>query len=172
VEPGRPDTLALGVLGRPHGVRGELVFHAFNPGGVQLADLPMPLAVQLRRGSVNRPATVRAARPFQNGALVVLEGIDSREAAAAITGHDLCVPRAAMPPLAADECYTVDLVGCAVFDQQGRSRGQVMSTFWNGTHEVLSIVDPAGQELMVPVVPDFLCSIDLVQRRIVVDPHE
>jgi 16S rRNA processing protein RimM len=169
---GQPDTLALGVLGRPHGVRGELVFHAFNPGGVQLADLDLPLAVALRRGSATRSASVVAARPFQDGALVVLEGIDSREAAAAFTGYDVCVPRAALPPLAADECYTADLIGCAVFDQEGRSRGQVMSAFWNGTHEVLSVVDPGGQETLVPVLRDFLCSIDLVNRRIVVDPHE
>jgi 16S rRNA processing protein RimM len=170
--PAQPDMLALGVLGRPHGVRGELVFHAFNPGGVQLADLSLPLAVLLRRGSDARPASVRAARPFQNGALVVLEGLDSREAAATVTGYELCVARAVLPPLGADECYISDLIGCAVFDQQGRSLGQVKSTFWNGTHDVLSIVDPAGQELLVPAIGDFLCSIDLAQKRIVVDPHE
>jgi 16S rRNA processing protein RimM len=164
--------LALGVLGRPHGVRGELVFHAFNPEGVQLPELELPLTVRLRRGSESRAATLAAARPFKNGALVWVEGVADRDAAAALTGHELCVARASLPPLAPDECYTDDLLGCAVFDLEGRSRGRVAGVYWNGSHDVLTVVDEGGGELLVPAVPEFLTSVDLEQRRIVVDPHE
>jgi 16S rRNA processing protein RimM len=167
-----PERLALGVLGRPHGVRGELVFHAFNPDGAQLPDLNLPLAVELRRSSGSRAAVVVAARPFKDGALVRLEGVASREDAAALTGHELCVARAELPALADDECYTDDLMGCAVFDLEGRSRGRVTAIFWNGSHDVLTVVDDGGQELLVPAVREFLASVDLPGRRIVVDPHE
>jgi 16S rRNA processing protein RimM len=170
-EPG-PDSLALGILGRPHGVRGELVFHTFNPDGAQLSELSLPLAVELRRGSATRPAVVSAARPFKDGSLVRLEGVQTREEAAAMTGYELCVARALLPALADDEFYIDDLIGCAVFDLEGRSRGRVTAVFWNGSHDVLTVVDDAGQELLVPAVPDFLSSVDLPGKRIVVDPHE
>jgi 16S rRNA processing protein RimM len=165
-------TLALGVLGRPHGVKGEIVFHAFNPGGAQLSDLDLPLTVELRRASAIRSVTVTAARPFKDGALVRLEGVTDRDGAAALTGHELHVPRAVLPPLEDDEVYTGDLIGCAVFDLQGNPRGKVAAIYWNGSHDVLSVLDEAGQELLVPAVPDFLPSIDLTARKIVVDPHE
>ncbi len=167
-----PATLALGVLGRPHGVRGEIVFHAFNPGGTSLEDLELPLVVQLRRGTQTREVTLTTARPFKDGSLIGLSGVEDRDAAAALTGHQLAVPRSALPPLAEGEHYTVDLIDCAVFDVQGRSRGRVAGAFWNGTHEVLTVADDAGQELLIPVVGDFLASIDLAQRRIVIDPHD
>jgi 16S rRNA processing protein RimM len=167
-----PESLALGVLGRPHGVRGELVFRAFNPEGAQISEMNLPLAVELRRSKESRPATVSAARPFKDGALVRLEGVATREEAAAMTGYELRVPRAHLPALAEDECYTDDLIGCAVFDLEGRSRGRVTAIFWNGSHDVLTVVDEAGQELLVPAVREFLTSIDLGERRIVVDPHE
>ena len=167
-----PATLAIGALGRPHGIRGEVVFHAFNPDGARLFEMPMPLQIQLRRGSASRDAMVRAARPFQSGALVRLEGVDTRDAAAAVTGYHVCVPRAALPPLGEDEFYTHDLVGCTVLDIGGRGRGRVVSVFWNGHHEVLSVVNEAGEELMVPALREFLSSVDLAQRTIVVDPHE
>jgi 16S rRNA processing protein RimM len=170
-EPGRA-TLVLGVLGRPHGVRGEIVFHAFNPGGTPLSGLPLPLSVDLRRGRETVAATLIAARPFKDGALVRLEGVDGRDAAAARTGFEMAVPREALPPLAEGEHYTVDLVGCAVFDTEGRARGRVQGAFWNGTHEVLTVVDEAGDELLIPVIGDFFVEIDLPQRRLVIDPHE
>jgi 16S rRNA processing protein RimM len=167
-----PATLALGVLGRPHGVRGEVVFHSFNPSGTQIEELELPLAVELRRGSESRTAAVIAARPFKAGSLLRLEGVATRDDAAAVTGHELRVPRAVLPPLAKDECYIEDLVGCAVFDLDGKSRGRVVGAFWNGTHDVLTVVDESGSELLVPVVPDFLIRIDATERRLVVDPHE
>ncbi len=162
----------LGVLGRPHGVRGELVFRAFNPDGVQLPELELPLVVELRRGNERRASTVASARPFQDGALVRMEGIADRDAAAGLTGFEVSVARAELPPLEEGEHYVDDLVGCAVFDLAGQSRGRVAALFWNGGHDVLSVLDDAGKELLIPAVPEFLTSVDLVGRRIVIDPHE
>ena len=170
-QPG-PATLVLGVIGRPHGVRGEIVFHAFNPAGTPLQDLDLPLAVQLHRGAETRPATLTAARAFKDGSLIHLAEVGDRDAAAVMTGYQIAVPRAALPPLAEGEHYTVDLIGCAVFDPAGRARGRVTGAYWNGTHEVLTVVDDAGAETLIPVIDDFLVSIDLPQRRIVIDPHE
>jgi 16S rRNA processing protein RimM len=149
-----------------------VVFRCFNPAGARLEDLELPLPVELRRASEIRAAVVRGARPFKNGSLVRLDGIATRDAATAVTGYHLCVPRTALPPLAEDECYTEDLIGCAVFDLAGKARGRVASVFWNGSHDVLVVLDERGDELLVPVVGDFLASIDLSQSLIVVDPHE
>jgi 16S rRNA processing protein RimM len=169
---GDPAWLALGVVGRPHGVRGEVVFHGFNPEGARLEELELPLSVELRRESSTRTATVSGARPFKDGSLLIFDGIDTREAAAAITGYRLWVLRAVLPPLAEDESYTADLIGCALFDLEGKPRGRVTAVFWNGSHDVLTAVDEAGTELLIPAVPEFLVSIDVAGRRIVVDPHE
>ena len=174
------EELALGVLGRPHGVRGELVFHPHNPHGVRLEQLGFPFAAALggdpRAGSaasVARTAIrVISARAFQDGSLVRLDGVIDRDAAAGFTNRELLVPRAVLPPLAPGEFYVADLIGCAVVDVGGRDRGVVVGAYWNGHQDIITVQASDGVELLLPAVPDFLREVDLTARRLVVDDHE
>ena len=47
----------------------------------------------------------------------------------------------------------------------------VRQAFWNGAQDVLEIRDAAGNELLIPAVPDFLREVDLSARRLVIDDH-
>jgi 16S rRNA processing protein RimM len=169
--------LPLGVLGRPHGVRGELVFRSYNPDGTRLEDLDLPLEVELRpRTGPPRLSQVVAARPFQasgqTGSLIKLAGVNDRDQAAAFTNSELCVPRALLPPLDEGEFYVADLIGCQVTDTAGRSRGVVKNFYWNGSQDILEIHDADGNELLIPVVEDFIRDMDLAARTLVIDDHE
>jgi 16S rRNA processing protein RimM len=162
--------LPLGVLGRAHGIRGDLMFRPFNPRGVSLADLDLPLVVELRpRAGASRTMRLISARPFKEGDLVRFEGIDSPEAAAQLTNAELGVPRAVLPPLEDGEFYIADLIGCAAVDAAGLPRGVVRGCFWNGTQDVLEIVDAGGHEVLVPAVGEFLREVDLPARRVVIE---
>jgi 16S rRNA processing protein RimM len=165
--------LALGTLGRPHGVRGELVFRPHNPDGVRLEDLDLPLAVELRSPSGSVQATqVVGARPFGGeGSLVRLAGLGDRDLAARFTNSEVYVPRAALPPLEHGEFYVSDLIGCRVEDVAGQDRGVVRQAYWNGSHDILEIRDAAGNELLIPAVGDFLHAVDVQARRVVIDDH-
>jgi 16S rRNA processing protein RimM len=175
------DTLALGVVGRPHGVRGELVFHPHNPAGVRLEDLDFPIAAILGdpvRGAESKspppplPVKLIGARAFGDKSLVRIEGLTAPEAATLYTNRELFLPRAALPPLAPGELYVADLVGCTVTDAAGAARGTVTGVYWNGHHDVLTITSADGTELLIPAVPDFLVEVDLEARRLVIDDHE
>jgi 16S rRNA processing protein RimM len=162
--------LPLGVLGRSHGIRGDLIFRPFNPRGVSLADLDLPLEVEVRpRAGASRTMRLVFARPYKEGDLVRFEGIGSPEAAAQLTNAELDVPRAVLPPLGDGEFYIADLVGCAAMDVAGQPRGVVRGCFWNGTQDVLEIVDSDGREVLVPAVGDFLREVDLSARRVVIE---
>jgi 16S rRNA processing protein RimM len=173
VSTGTDTHLALGVLGRPHGVRGELVFRPHNMDGTPLWDLDLPLDVRLHpRQGPPQPGRVVAARPFGEAALVRLAGVDDRDQAARFTNCELHVPRDRLPPLEADEFYVADLIGCRVLDAQGRDRGLVRNAFWNGVQDVLEIRDEAGHELLIPAAGDFLLEVDMAGRRVVIDDHQ
>lgn len=167
-----PDLIALGTLGRPHGLTGELPLRAYNSEGVDLGAVELPLPVRLVQGGVSRDLTLVHVRAAGQGLLVRLEGVGSREAAAALTNGELWVPRDRLPPPVDDEFYVGDLIGCEVVDTGGQPRGTVRATFWNGAQDVLSVQAPGGDELLVPVVAEFIREVDLVARRLVVDPHE
>ncbi len=164
--------LRFGVLGRPHGVRGEIILRPYNAGGFALDEVELPFTVDLEKGGSVVSRSLVGVRATANDFLVRFEGIADRDAAASLTNAVVLVPRDELPELEPGEFYVEDLVGCEVFDQDGRPRGVVRSTFWNGAQDVLTIVDAEGAEWMVPAVDEFLREVDLEGRRVVVDTHE
>jgi 16S rRNA processing protein RimM len=164
------EALPFGRLGRPHGVRGELALRPFNveDGPPQLS---LPMTISLVTGTARREMTLVAVRPANETLLVRFDGVETREQAAALTNAEVWLPRGALPALDDEEFYVEDLIGCTVVDLDGRVRGTVQATFWNGAQDVLTVTGPDG-ELMVPAVPEFMREVDLEAHRIVVDLHE
>jgi len=151
-------------------VHGELALRPYNPRGRALADLRRILLV--RQGQAEAREVV-ACRAVEGGYLLRLAGVDSREAAAALTRAEVRVPRASLPPLAPGEYYVEDVPGCAVEDAAGVPLGMATGTFWNGAHDVVTVAAPDGGEHLIPLVPDFVVAVDAAGRKITVrwDPE-
>jgi 16S rRNA processing protein RimM len=158
-----PETLPVGVLGRPHGVHGELILRPHDAGGRGLDGIRRLLLVI---GGRTVPYDVAGLRPVSGGYLVRFAGIADREAAAALTLAEVRVPRTALPPLAPGEFYVEDVVGCAVEDEAGRSLGVVKGTFWNGAHDVATVIADDGQERLIALVPEFVVAVDAPGRNL------
>jgi 16S rRNA processing protein RimM len=160
-----PDTVVVGVAGRPHGLHGELWVRPFNAGGPAFEVAP---SLIFERDGVRTTFIVDDARlAAADGVIVKLHGVDDRDAAAALTLSEVRAARADLPPLEPGEYYVEDLVGCAaVRDDDGAPLGVVAGTFWNGAHDVMTVVGPGGEERMIPVVPDFVLAVDGPGRKI------
>jgi 16S rRNA processing protein RimM len=175
VTPYDPETVVLGVVGRPHGVHGEVWLRPHNVLGTPFETLR---ALVLERDGVRTPYGIEVMRPTPDGAIAKLAGVDTREAAAALTLCEVRVPRAALAPLGPGEYYVGDVVGCAVVHDSGRALGVVASTFWNGAQDVMVVVAPdeaqADAETLIPLVPQFVVTVDAPGRKIVVswDGHD
>jgi 16S rRNA processing protein RimM len=114
---------------------------------------------------------VESARPFTGGLLIALQGIDSREQAAALTHGRVRVARSTLAPPAPGEFYVADLLGCEVMAEDGARLGVVRETFWNGAHDVMVIdgsagPDGAAAEHLIPLVPEFVRAVDVVARAV------
>jgi len=164
-----PETLSVGVLGRPHGVRGDLYFRPHNPRSRAFDDLTEVLLV---RNGQRRPYDVTMMRPVADGYLVHLAGVDGRDAAAALTLAEVRVARDALPPVEPGEFFVEDVVGCAVEGEDGRALGVVRGTFWNGGHDVATVEGPDGRERLIPLVPAFVLNVDVAARRMQVRPYD
>ena len=111
----------------------------------------------------------------EQGKLLVgrLEGVTDRDEALALHGTALMVPRTALPEPDDDEYYWSDLIGMTVTDLAGQMLGRVDDLMETGAHDVMVLVRPGGEELLVPFVPGaFVRDVDLAAGRIVVDWHD
>jgi 16S rRNA processing protein RimM len=117
-----------------------------------------------------REYRIEASREHGASLIAHLAGIGDREAAAALKGADVGVPRATLPALAENELYYSDLVGLAVVNRQGESLGVVAKVQDFGAHPVLCVADGVtAQERMIPFVAVYVDGVDVAAGRIDVD---
>jgi 16S rRNA processing protein RimM len=161
-----PRTIAIGVLGKPHGVRGEIGLRLFNLETVAPFE---PGPVMLERNGKITAHTVTGTRPFGEGFLLTIAGVDSREAAAALTHSEVRVERAALPAPDTDEFFVSDVIGCEVINHDGARLGVVEQTFWNGAHDVMIVRAGDAAERLIPMVPDFVRAFDAAARTVRVE---
>lgn len=157
----------LGALVGAHGVRGELRVKLFNPESDLLEQLG---EVLLQREGDAEPhlVAITAVRRHKQGLLLSLEGCESREDAEALRGYQLCVPRAALPPLEDGEHYLIDLIGLRALRPDGSEVGEIVDVFEYPASQVLRVAVEGGT-LEIPHLPPYLVEVRLDNGVVVVD---
>jgi 16S rRNA processing protein RimM len=152
-------------LRRARGIRGELLAESlgsepdrFHPG-LAVSLLPSLDSDQIRR------AELESCRPQQDLLVLKFRGVETRTEAEALRGWWVCIPEAERPPLAEGEIYLSDLVGCEVVAMDGRRIGAI--TGWQDTGG--PVVLEAGEDLLIPYVPQICREVDIAGRRIRVE---
>jgi 16S rRNA processing protein RimM len=158
--------VVLGRIGAPFGVRGWLKVQSYTD---PLEGIARYRLWELHRGaSLGRRALLGWKRAG-SGLAVQLEGVDSREAAQALTGAEVRVERAELPPPAPGEHYWHDLIGLDAFGLQGEPLGRVAGILKLPAHPVLVL--EGDRERLVPLVPERLAGVDEEAGRLTLDWH-
>lgn len=128
--------------------------------------------VRQGRAAAKAPPLLRVREAREQGDFVVamVHGIDDRNAAEALKGATVHVPRSSFPTADADEFYWVDLIGLDVVNREGEALGRIVGLLDTGPHSVLR-VDPGagGAERLIPFVASYVDQVDLAARQVRVD---
>jgi len=157
------------LLGRIHGafgVRGELKLESFTDP-VRGILRYQPWILRDARGAEREVSGARA-RETAKGLVATLPGVADRDAAEALRGAEVWVPRSALPPPAPGEYYWVDLEGLRVVNLEGVDFGTVSHLFSNGANDVMVV--QGERERMIPFAePDYVRAVDFGAGTITVD---
>jgi len=163
------DELLVGIVRRPHGLRGEL---SVEP----LTDFPARFAagsvVTWRRGGASRGLRVSAARPHGKRLLVAFEGVEDADAARALQDGELSIPGAEATPPPEGFYYAHEVAGWDVVDTAGRRLGAAAGIEKAPGSPMLAVTRDDGGEALVPFVHGIVVEVDRDKRRIVLDPPE
>lgn len=123
--------------------------------------------------SRNERETRRITTARRHGEAVVLgfEGCETPEAAAALAGRFVALPRDAALPAPPGRFYPWQLEGCRVVTEDGRDVGHVVGIEHAPTQDLWVIAHEDGERL-VPAVPEIVSEVDLAGRRVVIRPPE
>ncbi|MBU0929254.1 MAG: ribosome maturation factor RimM [Spirochaetes bacterium] len=156
------DELALGRLGAPHGVRGDVRLVSFSGESEHLLELS---EATLKGGGREIRIAIESAREFGDGALLKIRGYDSPETVRALSGMELWAPRDKAAPLDDDQYYYADLVGCSVYSGDS-TVATVVAVCDGGGGDLLEVEKAGGGSAYVPFRKEFVGRVDIASRRI------
>lgn len=157
----------VGRIGKPHGIRGDVTVEprTDEPERRFAEDEILLVAGEDRTLRVTQSS-------FHAGRLRVhFQGVDSRDEAEGLRGLVLEVERdedaATDDP---DEYYDSALIGCTAVLPDGSPAGEVTAVIHLPSQDLLAVTDAQGRESMIPFVREIVPRLDLVARRIDIDP--
>jgi 16S rRNA processing protein RimM len=164
-----PASQRMILLGKVHGafgVRGELKLESFTEPKRAILGY-QPWVLRDVRGA-ERELTNARGRETSKGLVAVFPDVDDRDAAEALRGTEVWVPRSALPPPKPGEYYWIDLEGMRVVNLEGADFGIVSHLFSTGANDVL--VAQGDRERMIPFLePDYIASVDFDSGVVTVD---
>lgn len=111
---------------------------------------------------------IEEVKYHKNMVLMKLEGIDTVEEAETLRQSYLLVDREKEEPLEEGVYYIVDLLGLAVYTDEGKLLGKVDDIFNTGSNDIYVVKDELGKQILLPGIPDVLKEVDLEKGKITV----
>lgn len=165
---GGPTHLVVGLLKKPHGVKGDALIYPVTDEPETVFALGRKLVVLDRDGRVTgRELVIERSRAYHRAWLLHFAGIDVREALDELRERHLAIPAEDARPLDDGEYYMHELVGLKVATVEGAAVGTVSEVVeapqgWlldvagNGRHHLIPFtravverVDRAGQLVVI-----------------------
>jgi 16S rRNA processing protein RimM len=171
----------MGRIFAPHGIKGWVKLKVFTETPSSLLDYPV---WWLSTSTGWQKHKVAEAKWHDSGLAARLEGFNDRTAAEALKGAEVGIPRAEFPEPEEGEYYWADLVGLEVVNKQNELLGVVESLIETGANDVLVVrgdapgdnatpsatsAPPRNVERLIPYLDTVVVSVDLLNRRIIVD---
>lgn len=154
------DQVALAAIAGAHGIGGEVRLKLFAEG---VDSLKRHKQVRVGERTLTIAAIRDAAQP-----IVRFVEVKDRNAAEALRGQLVTIPRSALPPLEEGEYYHADLIGLPCESAGGEPLGAVVAVENFGAGDLLEIERADGSRTLVPFREGIA---DLVDGRIVADPE-
>jgi len=161
------DRIALGIIRKAHGVRGEASVEAWSDSPERFTEVSAVTLVSPDESST-RDAAIESVRIHAGRALVKFAGIESPEEVQLLQNWTVEVPSSEARKLDEDEYFLHDLVGLRLIDAEGIERGKVIEIEETGGGVLLVIAGRRGK-FDVPFAADICTRIDLEARTITVN---
>ena len=156
-------TICVAAIAGAQGVRGAVRIKSFTED---------PAAIGALSGLADehgRPVRLTVSETRDDRVIARIEGVGDRDAAQALKGTRLYIPRAALPDAAEDEFYHADLIDLAVETLDGTALGTVKAMHDFGAGAIVEIARDGGTFLM-PFNGTTVPHVDLAGRRMVIAP--
>ena len=154
----------LGHVLKTHGLAGNIIVFLDVADPSYYSDLDV---IFLDQNGQLIPHFVKSISINQGKARIHLEDIDSLEMAETMVGSQVYLPIKYLPKLEGDDFYYHDLIGAEIYSEN-ELLGTVDKIYDLGTNNLISTTIE-GKEVMIPITPEIVHTVDLEKGKILVD---
>lgn len=156
-----PGTVELGRIVGAFGIKGWVRLRSYTD--------PPANILRYRTWVIGgREWQVVEGRDQSDGVVAALAGLEDRDAAAALRGAGIEVPRSALPKPKRGEFYWTDVLGSEVVSTTGAKLGTLSSVTSNGAQDVM-VVTGEVERLIPFVVGPIVQHVDAAAKKILVE---
>ena len=155
------DTIRLGKITAPQGIKGEVRVYPYTDGPERLFQVEAAYLDGVRR-------RIEKVRVMKNLAVLKLEGIDDRNAAEAVRGRELLLPREELWEQEEDTYFIDDILGSAVVSEESLPVGTLKQIHSRPAQDLYEIERADGSTFLLPAVKEFVRNVDTENRIITV----
>ena len=155
------DVLRVGKIVNTHGLKGEVKVIPLTDDPKRYNELDFVLIDGIER-------KIQGCKYQKDRVIVKIEGINNIEEAEKYKNKYMEIPREYAVPLEEDTYYIADIIGCTVYDTNGKDLGQIYDVIQTKNNDVYWIRKP--KELLIPVLLEIVTDIDIENRKITIKP--
>lgn len=161
------DFFVFGKIVKTRGLQGCVKAVSFLESSSVLTGLD-GITLESKSGEKSR-YEIEKINPSGKFLFLELKGIADVEAARALVGVKLLLPRDLLEALPENEYYWQDIIGLDAYTREGRHLGRIESIFPTGSNDVYVCRSENGTELLIPAIAGAVVQVDLAGRRIIVN---
>lgn len=165
------DRIAVGVIRKAHGVRGEASIEPWTDSVERFEELETVTLVSPDELQT-RETRIESMRAHGERALVKFAGLETPEAVQELHNWTIEIPADQARALDEDEYFLHDLIGLTLVDAAGAERGIVEEAYEGGSGIMLNIRRSDGRHYELPFAADICTSVDLEKKTMTVDLPE
>ncbi len=160
--------IAVGKFGAPHGLKGAVKLNSYTEDPQSIFDFDV-----LYDAKGNQEYHIHYIGAAKQQFLISVDGVSSKEEAAALTNKLLHAPEDSLPELDEDDFYITELVGCSIVTQDtGATYGTVKAVHNFGAGDIIEIQPDEGKSEMVLFTQENFPECDVRSRRLTFRPPE
>jgi len=159
--------VCIGLISRPHGVKGEVLVKSFTEDPRDLGNYS---PIQLKNGEQISLSIVGKSK----GQFISrIEGLSSRGQCEKLSGELIYVERATLPNIGdEDEYYHSDLIGMKVITESSKLIGAITAIYDFGAGDLVEIKKNDGSEIMVQFRKTIFKEVDVLKKEVIVSENE
>ena len=162
----------MGECGKPHGIKGEFLFHLINAQGSAIKKgstlTLMPKNSSSSIDSKGKTFEVESIR-FGNKVIAKLKDIADRNIVEQMIPFYIWIKREEFGSLDEDEVYLSDLVGVEVYNLEDEKIGVIKTFYDNGAQPVLVVKLSSDELVELPFVESFFPEVNIDKNKIVMN---